>query len=247
MSHLTRLTRFTFRIHRWLAYGVGIQLVLWVAGGLVFALLPFQAWVKGGDVLRKPQPVLAAEGAATLASALARLPSADITGLTLVATPVGAVLKLTQRGGADPVFLPADGRAWVAPDADAVGRFAGTLYTGPGRLAEVARAGDGTARRLGIVDETAGRAGLWRVRFDDALSTRLYFDGHSGEFVALRNEAWVWYDFFWRLHIMDYSGGEDFNHKLLRVAAIAAGLMVAAGAVLSVLAARRALRRRRAT
>jgi hypothetical protein len=45
---------------------------------------------------------------------------------------------------------------------------------------------------------------------------------------------------------MDYGGGEDFNHLLLRVAAVSAGLMVAAGSVLSVLAARRALRRRRA-
>jgi hypothetical protein len=241
MPHLTRTT---FRVHRWLSYLVGLQLLLWVAGGLVFSLLPFQAWVKGGDVLRKPAPVLAAGQQVNVAAMLAALPPGDVTAVTLVATPAGTALKLTPRG-APPVLLPADGRPWLPPDAEAIRRFALRLYTGPGKVAGVARDVDTTARRLGIVDETAGRARLWRVSFDDTLSTRLYFDGHSGEFVALRNEAWVWYDFFWRLHIMDYGGGEDFNHLLLRVAAVSAGLMAAAGAVLSVLAARRALRRRR--
>ena len=242
---MSQVTRTTFRIHRWLSYAVGLQLLLWVAGGLVFSLLPFQAWVKGGDVLRKPVPVLTADQRAGVAAMLAALPAADITGVALVATPAGTALKFAQRGTALPLLLPADGRPWLAPDAQALRRFALTLYGGPGKVSDVARATEGTSRRLGIVDETAGRANLWRVTFDDALSTRLYFDGHSGEFVALRNEAWVWYDFFWRLHIMDYGGGEDFNHLLLRVAAVSAGLMAAAGAVLSVLAARRALRRRR--
>ena len=93
--------------------------------------------------------------------------------------------------------------------------------------------------RLWIVEETGGRGDLWRVQFDDALGTRLYFDGPSGEFLTHRNEAWVWYDFFWRLHIMDYAEGEDFNGTLLRGASIVAWGLVIAGAVLAVLAIRR--------
>ncbi len=62
--------------------------------------------------------------------------------------------------------------------------------------------------------------------------------------VAVRTEAWVWYDFFWRLHIMDHAGGEDFNGALLRAASVLAFGLVLAGAVLGVLAARRRLRRR---
>jgi uncharacterized iron-regulated membrane protein len=85
------------------------------------------------------------------------------------------------------------------------------------------------------------------LRFDDAFATRIYLDGRTGEFVTSRNEAWVWYDFFWRLHIMDYAGGEDFNGTLLRVASIAAWGLVMAGAVLAVLAARRRWRAWRKT
>ena len=89
-----------------------------------------------------------------------------------------------------------------------------------------------------------GRGNVWRVRFDDTLGTRLYFDGTSGEFLTHRNEAWVWYDFFWRLHIMDYTGGDDFNNWLLRSASVLSWALVLAGAVLAVLAGRRAWRRR---
>ena len=82
------------------------------------------------------------------------------------------------------------------------------------------------------------------MRWADGLRTRIYLDGQGGEFIALRNEAWVWYDFFWRLHIMDYGGGEDFNNGWLRAASVTAWALVAAGAWLSVVAIRRRLRRR---
>ena len=77
----------------------------------------------------------------------------------------------------------------------------------------------------------------------DALATRIYLDGRTGEFVVSRNEAWVWYDFFWRLHIMDYGGGEDFNNTLLRGASVLSWALVLMGAILAVLALRRAWRR----
>jgi hypothetical protein len=93
--------------------------------------------------------------------------------------------------------------------------------------------------RLGIVSETGGRGDVWRAQFDDTLATRIYLNGRTGEFITSRNEAWVWYDFFWRLHIMDYAEGEDFNGTLLRGASIIAWGLVIAGALLAVLAARR--------
>ena len=64
-------------------------------------------------------------------------------------------------------------------------------------------------------------------------------DRHPSFSVSRVNGAWVWYDFFWRLHIMDYAGGEDFNGTLLRLASLTALGLVLAGAVLAVLALRR--------
>jgi len=34
------LSATTFRIHRWLGWLVGLQVLIWVAGGVVFSLVP---------------------------------------------------------------------------------------------------------------------------------------------------------------------------------------------------------------
>ncbi len=245
------LSALTFRWHRWLGWIVGLQVLVWVLGGLVFSLMPFQAWVKAGDAVAVP-PLHLPEGwaertAAGLQAAAREGGSQGLQGVTAVqavATPHGAVLKLQRQGQAEPLLLRADGLPWQAPDADAVARFARGFLRGDAPIVAIERIAE-VPLRLGIVAETGGRGDLWRVSVADGLKTRLYFRGHSGEFVAARNEAWVWYDFFWRLHIMDYSGGEDFNSTLLRAAAVLAFGLVLAGSVLGLLAVRRDWRHRR--
>jgi len=229
----------TFRIHRWLGWLIGVQVLVWVTGGMVFSLLPFKPWVKGGDTVRPPAVVLPAGWAERVAPALqAAAQLGEVVNVATVSTPQGPALRLNYRGGPKPMIVPADGTAWTPPDEAALRRFGASLYLGPAAVTAVERVAT-VPRRLGIVAETGGRGDLWRLRFDDALATRIYLDGHTGEFVTSRNEAWVWYDFFWRLHIMDYADGEDFNGTLLRVASVTAGGLVIAGAVLAVLAARR--------
>ena len=233
------LSASTFRIHRWLGWLVGVQVLIWVAGGMVFSLLPFQSWVKGGDTVKPPKLVMPVDWVERVAPALrAAAQVGQVSAIAAVVTPQGPALRLSYVGGKDPVIVPADGSAWTPPDETALRRFAASLYQGGAVVTEVKRLAS-VPRRLGIVAETGGRGDLWRLRFDDALATRIYLNGRTGEFVTSRNEAWVWYDFFWRLHIMDYADGEDFNGTLLRVAAVLAGGLVIAGAVLAVLAARR--------
>ncbi len=229
----------TFRIHRWLGWLIGVQVLVWVAGGVVFSLVPFTPWVKGGDAVRAPVVVLPAGWAERVAPALQQAARVgDVMALAAVATPQGPALRVSYHGNHTPVIVPADGAAFMPPDEAAVRRFAASLYKGQGTVLAVERLASVPAR-LGIVAETGGRADLWRVRFDDALATRIYLNGPTGEFVTSRNEAWVWYDFFWRLHIMDYAQGEDFNGILLRLASVTAFGLVLAGAVLAVLAVRR--------
>jgi len=222
-----------FRWHRWLGYLVALQVLAWVLGGLLFAWLPFQAWVKGGDVLNKPQQALPANWA----EALRNLPSdGELLGLQSVATASGPALKL--RYAKSEVWLSAAGGVLPAADAGRVGDFARSLYKGDGKLVEVTPLTE-VPERLGLVRELAERRDVWRARFDDRLQTRFYFDRRSGEMLAVRNEAWVIYDFLWRLHVMDYRGGEDFNNGLLRTAALAALAFTLTGLVLSLLALRR--------
>ena len=233
------LSATTFRIHRWLGWLIGLQVLVWVTGGVVFSLLPFKDWVKGGATVSAPAAALPADWADRTTPALIEAARrGDVAALAVVATPNGPALRLTMRGARQPVIVPADGSTWSAPDREAVSRFAASLYRGTATIRSVERMAS-VPLRLGIVAETGGRGDLWRVQFDDALSTRIYLSGTTGEFVTSRNEAWVWYDFFWRLHIMDYAEGEDFNGTLLRVASVCAIGLVLAGVVLGVLALRR--------
>lgn len=237
---MARWTARFFRWHRWLAWLVALQVAAWVLGGLVFAWLPFQGWVKAADAVSKP----AAPLAAGWAQALARAPQAErpVTSVASVPTARGAAWQLKHAQGPD-AWLDAAGQPLAPPDDAAARSFAQSLYRGPGKLLSVERL-QAAPRHLGIVREAGQREGLWRVGFDDRLGTRIYIDGRSGQFVAARNDAWVLYDFFWRLHVMDYSEGEDFNNPLLRAASLAAVALVVTGGTLLGLSLRRRWKRR---
>lgn len=228
-----------FRWHRWLAWLVALQVLAWVGGGLVFSWLPFKAWVKGEDFVRRPAQVLPADWAAAVARQLAQPGLAPVTAVQSVVTAGGPALRLRHEKGE--TWLRADGSAFEPPDAAAVERFARSLYAGPPVALQVQRL-DEVPRRALIVREAPAGVPLWRARFDDAIGTRLYIGAAHGDLVAVRNDAWVLYDFFWRLHLMDYGEGEDFNHLLIRAASLAGFALAFTGAVLALRAAWRAWR-----
>lgn len=229
-----------FRWHRWLGWLVALQVLAWVTGGLVFTWLPFKEWVKAEDSVAKPVLALPVDWADQVARHLAQAGSLPpVVSVQSAATASGPALRLRHAKG--DTWVSAAGGALPVPDQAAVARFAQGLYRGEGRLAEVRLLAEVPAR-LFIVREAGGRRNLWRASFDDPLSTRLYVDARSGELIAVRNNAWVLYDFFWRLHLMDYSDGEDFNHLLVQAAALLAFALVITGMVLTVLALRRSWR-----
>ena len=74
-------------------------------------------------------------------------------------------------------------------------------------------------------------------------------DPATADVRARRSSTWRFYDFFWKLHVMDYDDGADFNHPLLITAAGAAIFVAMSGLVLLIIKMRRSLiawRRRRA-
>ena len=52
------LSATTIRIHRWLGWLIGLQVLVWVTGGVVFSLVPFNPWVMGGNTVKPPAIVL---------------------------------------------------------------------------------------------------------------------------------------------------------------------------------------------
>jgi uncharacterized iron-regulated membrane protein len=53
---MTSLLRWTIRIHKWLALIVGIQIILWVTGGVVMSIIPIET-VRGEHNIAEVDPV----------------------------------------------------------------------------------------------------------------------------------------------------------------------------------------------
>jgi uncharacterized iron-regulated membrane protein len=231
--------RLARKVHRVVSYLVFIQVGLWVAGGLTFAALPFESVVKGGAVAAPPpRPAFPEAWAEHLAFHGADL--GTLHGLAAHHSSQGLLLELQGASESRWVRME-DGSPAQRPDADQVGTYARSLYLGDGEYIGSRFLAGTEFRVLGLVDELYGRTGVWQASFDDFLGTRLYFDGDTGRFLTVRNDAWVFYDAMWRLHIMDYRGGEDFNNRLLLVFAVLAAVFVVSGAILTWNALRRAL------
>lgn len=229
------------RWHRWFGWIVALQVLAWVAGGVVFTWLPFKSWVKGEANIMRPGGDLPVGWAHAVAKHLELHPVPPVRAVASSITATGPALRLQHDGSETWVAL--DGNAFVPPQASDIERFS-RLLRKDGRAPAEVRLMTEVPVRAGIVREAAAGNGVWRASFDDALHSRLYFDTDSGALTAVRNDAWVLYDFFWRLHLMDYTDGEDFNHPLVKGSSLLAFGLVLTGLVLAVLALRRVRRRR---
>ena len=218
------MLRLSTQIHKWLGLIIGLQILGWVLGGLIMSAIPI-AWVRSEHHIAKfqPDPLLASAGVDWRAAAAA-------TGVK----PVEATLKSTLRG---PLWLlkDAEGKVQVAsavtglrvaplPLAEAR-LLAGTQYEGRGRPVAI--------RWYVKPPQEAGKPGpLWAVDFDDAERTRFYVSPDTGEVVSRRSNVWRFYDAFWRIHILDFKTGDNFNSPLLIGAALVSLILVVTGLIL---------------
>jgi uncharacterized iron-regulated membrane protein len=217
-----------FRTHIWLGWIVGVQLLLWMASGLVMSFLPIET--VRGEHLRAEQPVRPLPtGGLVAPDAILRSAAKPADSLTLG--------HLLDR----PVYLlAADGKPFALFDAQTGERLAieGEMAT---RIARAGYAGTGVAieaRPIAsgkAVREFRRDAPAYAVRFDDADGTILYVHAVSGKIEAVRTGRWRFYDLMWGLHIMDWRGREDFNHPLLIAAALLGTVTVAGGLALLLL------------
>ena len=218
------MLRWSLQLHKWIGLVVGIQVLGWVLGGLIMTAIPIER-------VRSEQHIAAFQSDPL---ALDRAVTPQAAAVAAGMHPVEATLKTTLRG---PV--------WILKDPDGETRF---LNAATGRpmapmtsrearlLAGIAYQGRGrpvVARFFETAPQEAGKPGpLWRVEFNDPERTAFYLSPETGEVVSRRSNIWRFYDFFWRIHILDFRAGENFNHPLIVGAAAATLLMTLTGVVL---------------
>jgi hypothetical protein len=218
-----RVTRIASFVHKWLALLMAVQILFWFASGLFFAAFPIER-VRSEHMKAEapPAPVAIADAAAGLQRISAEAPGERIEVRSLLGRPVALV---ALREGRPRLYDLADGRLLSPVPAALAAAIAEADHAGPQRAVRVERVAESSP-------EYRGALPAWRVDFADGAHRSLYVAQDTGLVTARRSRLWRVYDFLWGLHIMDFSGHEDFNTPLL-IAATALGLvMILSGIVL---------------
>ena len=211
-----RTTRIASTIHKWLALLMAIQILFWFVSGLFFAIAPIER-VRSEHMKAEapPAPIALADAAHGLGRIAGEAPGERIELRTMLGAPVALV---APREGRPRLYDLSTGRR-LSPIPAALAAA----------IAEADHQGDRRAVRVDLVTQESteyrGALPAWRVRFDDGEDRALNVAQDSGLVTARRSRLWRVYDFLWGLHLMDFSGHQDFNHPLL-IAATALGLVV---------------------
>lgn len=205
------LIRWLIKLHKWAALIIGLQVLAWVAGGLVMSAIPIQK-VRGEHNIAEQTAEL------DLAGVMSPGEAAAIAGITPTSVELRPWLGRTVYGfgrdqGASLIMDAVTGEILSPIDADTARAVALADYAGEPAIDAVTFFTEATW-------ESRRDMPTWRVDFADGEGTRLYVSAATGEVVARRNDVWRIFDFFWMLHIMDYSERTNFNHPLLILASL---------------------------
>ncbi|NIP74933.1 MAG: PepSY domain-containing protein [Xanthomonadales bacterium] len=207
------------RIHLWAGLILGVQVALWMAGGVVMSWIPIEK-VRGEHNVAPKEWLLLnpASDYVPISELLANQErGAFSVGLTVLLDR--AVYKVARPGD---WLLLAD-----AVTGETLSLLSEDLAV---RIAEADFAGDAPVVSVDLIRERTTEyrheTPVWRIRFGDEENTNIYVSPHTGQVRARRNDTWRLFDFFWMLHIMDYGERTNFNNPLL-MAFSASGLVFA--------------------
>lgn len=217
-----------YKFHRWLGMIVGIQIVLWIAGGVVMSAIPIDM-VRGWDLIHKhPEPFDDAQGHKP-GNAQSKPHLVDMGAwrtLSYYYRLNQTVLKAKNWDGEEFYLNPKTMNVLPLLSQNQILALAKAQLKEPLEIKQVVL--------LSVLPREVGHLPLpmYKVMFDDWKNTTLYVSPKSGLIRSVRTDIWRFYDFFWMLHIMDYDDRDDFNNPLLILAAILALLMVTSGLML---------------
>lgn len=226
--------KWSVRVHKWIALVVGLQILLWIAGGLVMSAIPIEQ-VRGEHKIATAEPFTVGPGElAPLNVLFDRHQITDVTEASLGNVLGEPVWRLSTPAGRGYLVDAVSGARLDPVSEDLARRVALADYAGSASLKTLVSVSDPASEY--------GRPGpVWRAEFDDGDATTLYIDPKTAEIRARRSSTWRFYDFFWKLHVMDYDDGADFNHPLLITAAGAALFVAISGLILLIIKMRRTL------
>jgi hypothetical protein len=207
-----RATRTVRWLHLWTGVIVGIQIILWVASGLVMVVRPLED--VRGTTLRRDPPALSVPAGLPALQGVEKLELGQLLGRPVWKLTDGQGKRLLDANTGQPIAI-------TAAQAEAIAR-AGTTLSGPVTVRAITPAAPASDWR-----ETAG----YRVEFAD--DVRVYVN-MQGEIGAVRTPWWRFYDLFWGLHILDWQDRENTHGPVIIAATLMALGVVLTGALLTI-------------
>jgi len=224
-------------IHKWSAVLIGLQILLWFSSGFVMSYLHMDD-VHGDHLVKKPT-------AKVIVQELIPFKNLDLSSDPIEIKDI----KIKMRAGS-PVYVVRKNDEEQIFDAN------NGLRLKPLTEAEIISAANDSlahpAAPIAIelltspVHEFKGSLPVYRLDYDSPESFSLYLSPATGEFLSVRNARWRIFDFFWMLHIMDYSERENVNTPWLRILSFGSIIVAVTGLVLIYVWLTLALKRRRA-
>lgn len=216
-----KLAFFFRKYHKWLALIVGLQALIWSISGLYMTAVNIEI-IHGDHLVIKADRVnLSKQPVQSLSTEFLE----SLKGIKSIRLrAINGVPHYLIRTKDDNIQLNAISLERMQQlDAEKIRVIANKIYAGDSVIANIELLSQYPA-------ELGGRKqSIWKVEYDDWLSSTLYFMPDTGALRGKRTDLWRWFDFLWMLHIMDYDTREDINNNLLRIAASLGLLMTLAG------------------
>ncbi len=213
MSFKKGLAKYSTLFHKWLGLVIGIQVLLWIAGGFVMSYYEIEV-VRSEHNIAEAQPIAFTKDypLAPLSFVLGQVdePVHEIKLKSLLDAPV---YEVTFESGRVELYHALAAQQLTPLSAEAVLVIAEADFAGAGAPTEARWVEQHNV-------EYRGDLPVWRVDMNDEEGTHLYISPQTGQVVARRSDVWRLYDFFWMLHIMDYENRTNFNNPLIIWASI---------------------------
>ncbi len=192
------------KLHKWISLLIGLQLFLWMLSGLMFSLLNHKE-VKGSYLLNKS---ISSDWSAKhndFANLVIQYPQATvIDSYFLLARPVYRIKSVDETLIVDAATLHK-----IEITESVTKSIAERGYAGDGEIRDIQK------QELKTLENRKLSLPLWQVNFADEENSSLYLSASTGQIYEIKTDTWRWFDFFWMLHIMDYSERSDMNNALV--------------------------------
>ena len=211
------------RVHKWLALIIGAQLLIWFASGALMSFWPIDE-IHGDHLVDRKTTETLPSGIA-LADPATYLGGGGADRVTLRMLHGRAVAEVA-RGGRTRLFDATTGAPRPPVDAALAAAIAKKAWIG-------ASVGSPKTTMVTVASpEYRGALPAWRVAFADPDQTSVFVAADTGQIAAVRTDNWRLFDFFWGLHIMDWTERDNFNSWWLLAFAIGGLVLGLAGMVL---------------